>query len=126
MKLQPRHFVLLAVILALFGWNIFRAHQRHQQELKSFQQSNSAAASAWSAYDHASALRDAPDDQFQPAFTALRSATEGDVADQNAQALTAVRSCKTWLVFYRNPQWRSNARKHVDGCTKFHLDTISE
>ena len=124
MQLRPRHYILLAVIIGLFVFNIVR-HRRDQKA--ALRETNALATPAWSAFDKAAALRDAPDDDFQPAFTALRAATEGpanDVPDV-AQALTDVRACKTWLVFYRNPQWRSNAKKHVNGCTQFHRDTIS-
>jgi len=125
MQLKPRHLVLLAIILLIFAYDIYRSHQRKQQEAHDLQQTNSVAATAWTAYDHAASLRDASEDQFQTAFTSLRNATEGPTADQNAQALTDVRTCKTWLVFYRNPQWRDNAKKHVDGCVQYHRDTAA-
>jgi hypothetical protein len=124
MQLRPRHYVLLAVIIGLFVFNIVR-HRRDQKA--ALRETNALATPAWTAFDKAAGLRDAPDADFQPAFTALRSATEGPTTDAPdiAQALTDVRACKTWLVFYRNPQWRSNAKKHVNGCTQFHRDTIS-
>lgn len=124
MQLRPRHYVLLTVIIGLFIFNIVR-HRRDQKA--ALRETNALSTPAWTAFDKAAALRDAPDADFQPAFTALRSATEGPTTDAPdiAQALTDVRACKTWLVFYRNPQWRSNAKKHVNGCTQFHRDTIS-
>jgi hypothetical protein len=127
MPLRPRHFVLLAILIGVFVFNIVQRNHRKKVELAELRQVNSLAAPAWDAFDKAAGLRDAPDAQFQPAFTALRNATEGpgtDAADI-VQAQTDVRACKTWLVFYRTPSWRSNAKKHVDGCSQYHRDTIA-
>ncbi len=127
MQLRPRHYVLLAVVIGLFVFNIVRSHNRKKAELAALQQTNVLAGPAWAAFDKAAALRDAPDAEFQPAFTALRSATEGPSteAPDVAQALTDVRACKTWLVFYRTPNWRANSKKHVDGCAQYHRDTVA-
>lgn len=130
MQLRPRHFILLAVVLGLFVFNIIRNRQRQHELLREQQQTQTqttgATAAAWSAFDQAAALRDAPDEKFQPAFTALRSATEGATPGQDPLALRDVRACKTWLVFYRNPEWRANSKKHIDGCTKYHRDTDAQ
>jgi hypothetical protein len=120
MQLRPRHFILFAVIIALFAYNVVRYHHQHQATTP---QTTATAAPAWSVFDKAAALRDAPDADFQPAFTTLRTATEAPDASPN-DGLTDVRACKTWLVFYRNPQWRPNATKHINGCLKYHRDTI--
>ncbi len=129
MQLRPRHFVLLAVVIGLFVFNIVRHRRQQHQLLLEQQQTQSTAtgalAVAWSVYDHAASLRDAPDAQFQAAFAALRSATEADIPNQTPLALSDIRACKTWLYFYRNPEWRANATKHINGCTKYHRDTTA-
>ena len=127
MPIRPRHYILLAAVLGLFIFNIVRYHRQKQANLAALQQTGTLSTPAWSAFDKAAALRDAPDPAFQTAFAGLRAATEGPNTDAPdiAQALTDVRACKTWLVFYRNPQWRANAQKHVNGCAQYHRDTIS-
>jgi hypothetical protein len=126
MQLRPRHYILLAVVIALFVYNIIK-HRHDEHARLAAIQANPLAAPAWAAYDKAAALRDAPDDQFNPAFTALRTATEGPgtEAPDMAQALIDVVHCKIWLNIYRTPDWRSKAQKHIDGCTKFHRDTVA-
>jgi len=125
MSLRPRHYVLLAVVIGLFIYNVVK-HRRDQRAAAPPTQ-NVLTAPAWAAYDKAAALRDAPDDQFKPAFEALRQATESPDAQQpdKAQALTDAINCKTWLYFYRNPSWKASATKHVNGCVQFHRDTIA-
>jgi len=127
MALRPRHYVLLAVVIGLFVFNIVRSHNRKRAEQAALQQTNTLAAPAWAAFDTAAGLKDAPDAEFQPAFTALRNATEGPSTEASDMvlALTDVRACKTWLVFYRTPNWRANAKKHVDGCSQYHRDTVA-
>jgi hypothetical protein len=127
MQLRPRHYVLLAIVIGLFIYNIVQYRRKKDARLAALRQTNALAVPAWAAFDKAAALRDAPSSQFQPAFDALRAATEGPSTDAPdvAQALIDVRACKTWLLFYRNPAWQSNARKHVNGCTQYHQDTIS-
>jgi len=127
MQLRPRHYVLLAVVIGLFVFNIVRSHNRKKAEQAALQQTNALAGPAWAAFDKAAGLKDAPDADFQPAFTALRNATEGPSTESSDMvlALTDVRACKTWLVFYRTPSWRANAKKHVDGCAQYHRDTVT-
>jgi hypothetical protein len=124
MQLRPRHYILFFLVVGLFVFNIVR-NRKHKVPVT---QQPGAPTSAWSAYDTAAALRDAPDAQFQPAFQNLRTLTE---TPENAPASAApedanLRACKTWLVFYRNPQWRENAKKHVAGCTQFHRDAVAQ
>jgi hypothetical protein len=125
MQLRPRHYILLAVVVGIFVFNVIK--HRHDNQLRtSVAAPDPIAAPAWAAYDKAAALRDAPDVQFQPAFTALRAATEGQNADavSSSQSMADVIHCKIWLNFYRNPTWQPNARKHVLGCAQFHRDTV--
>jgi hypothetical protein len=125
MRLRPRHYILLAVVIGLFIFNVIK----HRRDTKAAQAptQNALTAPAWAAYDKAAALKDAPDDQFKPAFEALRAVTEGPDAQQpdKAQAFTDVVNCKTWLYFYRTPSWRPNAIKHINGCVQFHRDTVA-
>jgi hypothetical protein len=125
MQLRPRHFILLAVVIGLFVFNIVK-HRRDNQARNIAPVSSPTTAAAWAAYDHAAGLRDAPDAQFQPAFNDLRTATEGPDSSNaaTAQAFAEVIHCKIWLNFYRNPTWQPNARKHVLGCTQFHRDAV--
>ncbi len=127
MQLRPRHYILLVVVISLFVYNVIKHRHDERARQAALQSTNSLAAPAWAAYDKTAALRDAPEAQFQPAFTDLRSATEGPDAQQpdKAQALTDVIACKTWLLFYRTPSWRHNAQKNVNGYIKFHRDTVA-
>jgi type II secretory pathway pseudopilin PulG len=117
--MRPRHYILLAILLALLAFNLIRYRQRKQQQQAIAALQAVRTTPAWTAYDAAANLRDAPDAQFQPAFTALRAATETPAPEANITA------CKTWLLFYRQPAWRDKARPHVNGCTQFHTDTTA-
>jgi hypothetical protein len=127
MQLRPRHLILLVVIIGLFVFNVVKHRLDQHARLAAMQPQNSLTAPAWATYDKAAALRDAPDDQFKPAFDALRAVTEGPDAQQSdkSQAFTDLVNCKTWLYFYRNPSWKPNATKHVNGCVQYHRDTIA-
>src|ERR1700727_820261 len=79
MNLRPRHYILLAVVIGLFIFNIVR-HRRDQRNLTS---TNNAPAPvvmttprintpAWVAFDHAASLRDDPPATFAPALHDLQ------------------------------------------------------
>jgi hypothetical protein len=136
MQLRPRHYILLAIVLGLFIYNIVR-HRRDSR----LAISNAPApvvvtdkprsnTPAWAAFDHASALRDDPDATFQPALKDLNqllpldpNQTDGHIAD--------IKGCLTWLDFYRqgmaqdhtDPKMKARAAHHLDTCAKYHLDT---
>jgi hypothetical protein len=130
MQLRPRHFVLFAIVLALFAVNILR-HRRHQPVSSSppapVVTTPPPTSSAWTAFDHAAGLRDAPDPQFQPAFQDLQQ----QIAATPAQP--GMEGCLTWLEFYRqgvlhparDPQWKTRSQHHLDGCVHYHADLSS-
>lgn len=135
MQLRPRHFVLLAIVIGLFVYNIIRHRHDERNAI-----SNTPApvvistprlnTPAWAAFDHAAALRDAPAATFDPALKDLNqllpldpNQTDGHIAD--------IKGCRTWLEFYRqgmaqthpDPQMKTRATHHIDDCVKYHLDT---
>jgi hypothetical protein len=127
MRLRPRHFVLLAIVLGVFIFNIVR--NRHKQPVAIVAPAPivlppRSTSSAWTAFDHAATLRDAPDPQFQPAFQALQQQIAA------APAQPGMEGCLTWLEFYRqgvlhparDPQWRSRSQNHLDACVRYHAD----
>jgi hypothetical protein len=129
MSLRPRHYVLIAVILGLFLFNMVR--RRHAQPATTAAPAHIVPTSpptqspAWTAFDHAAALRDAPDPAFQPAMQDLQQQIAAAPAGQDMQG------CLTWLEFYRqgalhptlDPAWKQRSQHHLDGCVKYHLDT---
>jgi hypothetical protein len=135
MQLRPRHYVLLAIVIALFIYNIVR-HRRDEQNAISRPPAPIVITTprlntpAWAAFDHAASLRDAPESDFQPAFKDLNrllpldpNQTDGHIAD--------IKGCLTWLEFYRqgmaqthaDPQMKQRSIHHIDDCVKYHLDT---
>jgi len=129
MQLRPRHYVLIAVILGLFVFNIVRHHHARPAITTGpapiFMTSPPVQSPAWTAFDHAAALRDAPDPEFLPAMHDLQKQVDAVPAGQDMQG------CLTWLEFYRqgalhptlDPAWKQRGQHHLDGCVKFHLDT---
>jgi hypothetical protein len=130
MQLRPRHYVLLAVIVGLFVFNIIR--HRHTQPVVTpgpapiVTTAPPLQTPAWTAFDHAASLRDAPEPAFQPAMSALQQRIHlAPSADLNG--------CLTWLEFYRqgalhpsiDPAWKQRSQRHLDGCVQFHLDTAT-
>ena len=125
MRFQPRHYILLAVIIALAIWNIVRhEHARHAAFVTVHEVPQ---GTGWQAFDHAASLRDAPDPQFTPALDALRTqanaATGPDAAD--------LRNCLMWLQYYRHSvpmaagnsgNWGMLATSHVQTCMAEHRD----
>ena len=124
MRLQPRHYLLLLVLLALVAWNIFRYHRDHHAGTGLY---SGPSSPAWQAFDHAASLREAPDAQFSPALETLRtqaSAASGpDAAD--------LRNCLMWLQYYRHTapmaagnsaNWGMLAASHVQSCMAEHRD----
>jgi len=128
MQLRPRHYVLLAVIVGLFVFNIMR--HRHAQPAITPRPAPiiltgpPLQSPAWAAFDHAASLRDAAEADFQPAMTSLQQ-------DIHSAPSADLNGCLTWLEFYRqgalhpsvDPAWKQRSQHHLDGCVKFHLDT---
>ena len=128
MNLRPRHYVLVAIIFGVFVFNMVR-HRKMQQPVNernvAVYTSPPVQTPAWTAFDRAAGLRDAPDVQYQPALLALQKQIRATPAGQDMEG------CMTWLAFYRqgtlhpsnDPQWKQRSQRHLDGCVKFHLDT---
>ncbi len=137
MQLRPRHYVLLAVILGLFVFNIIR-HRRDQRNLISTNNTSAPIVittprintPAWAAFDHAAALRDDPPATFAPALHDLQQLIPLD-PNQKDGHLEDINGCLTWLEFYRqgaqpihpDPTMKDRAIHHIDDCVKFHKDT---
>jgi hypothetical protein len=131
MSLRPRHYILLAVILGIFAYNVWRNHRSKlpadgPAPVVTTTIAPPAQTPAWSAFDRAAGLRDTPNQQFDPAMQAL----------QKAQATTpspGISGCLTWLEFYRqgvnhpgnDPQWKDRSERHLNGCVKYHRDTTA-
>lgn len=135
MQLRPRHYILLAVILALFAWNVVRYRRAKSAAttataiaVRNAPSGPRAETPAWSAFDQAAALRDAPAAQFGPAAQALR---EQILTTKSDPQTSSIQGCLTWLEFYRqsvdhpsaDTAWKTRSQDHVDGCVKYHLDT---
>ncbi len=135
MSLRPRHFVLLAIIIGLFVYNIIR--HRHDERNAIPRASAPVAITtprlntpAWAAFDHAAALRDDPAATFDPALKDLNQLIPLDPNPTDGH-LTDIKGCLTWLEFYRqgmaqthpDPQMKTRATHHIDDCVKYHLDT---
>lgn len=137
MRLRPRHYVLLAIILGLFVYNIIR-HRQYERELKSLSTAPAPViinkprlnTPAWAAYDQVASLRDAPASDYSPAFKDLQTLLPLD-PNQKDGHIEAINGCLTWLEFYRqgmvqvhpDPQMKTRATHHIENCVKYHLDT---
>lgn len=140
MRLRPRHFVLIAVIIGLFAFNVYR-HRRAQQQTTFSQQAapvlltpstyaDPAINNAWIDFEHAAALRDAPGTQFQPAldtFNTAQAAISTTTANAAADPTIDLQNCKMWLISYRTgaltgPNAHTQASEHIDRCVRLHRD----
>lgn len=122
MRLQPRHYVLLGLILLLGVWNLVRLRRPHQPA-----PSPGGNTPGWQAFDRAAALRDGPETQFAPALDDLRQQTEGATGTEAAD----LRGCQMWLLYYRHSvpmaggkpgNWAMLATGHVQSCLANHRD----
>ena len=128
MGLKPRHYLLIAVILLLGLWNFLRRSRAHRSGAVSPTAAfHGPSTPAWQAFDHAVALRDAPEPQFTPAIQNLRTqagtATGTDAPD--------LRNCLMWLEYYRHSgpiasgsanNFGMLATSHVQTCMAEHRD----
>ncbi|MGI4830086.1 MAG: hypothetical protein ACRYFU_18080 [Janthinobacterium lividum] len=125
MRLHPRHYLLIAVLVALGMYNFIRL--RHRQSAGSDTAIHVSGSPAWQAYDRAAALRDAANAQFTPALENLRpqasAATGPDAGD--------LRNCLMWLEYYRHSvpmasgkpgDWAMLSTSHVQSCMTEHRD----
>jgi hypothetical protein len=137
MTLRPRHYVLLAIILGLFIFNMVR-HRRDERNLISTSTAPAPVivnkprlnTPAWAAFDHLAALRDDPAVTYEPALKDLQTLLPLD-PNQKDGHIEDIRGCLTWLEFYRqgaaqthpDPKMKDRATHHIDDCVKYHQDT---
>ncbi len=137
MNLRPRHYVLLAIILGLFVYNIIR-HHRDEQNLHSssdapapvLMQKPRLNTPAWAAFDQLASLRDAPAATYDPALKDLHTLMPLDPNPKDGH-LEDIKGCLIWLEFYRqgmaqtNPDKDMHARalRHINDCVKYHQST---
>ena len=123
MRLLPRHYLLIAILLALGVWNFLRLRHAHAPVAVAPVRSTPG----WQAFDRAEALKDAPDSQFSPALQALREQTEGATGTEAAD----LRDCQMWLLYYRHSvpmasgkpgDWAMLSTSHVQSCAANHRD----
>lgn len=132
MRFRPRHYVLIAIILALGVYNFVRMHRASQRVVAptnvTIGNGPVPESAAWQAFDKAASLRDAADDQFQPALSALKQ----QIGAASAQEKPDLDGCQTWLLFYRQnahasakDPWRQRSTQHLDNCARYHRDLSS-
>jgi hypothetical protein len=131
MRFRPRHYVLIAIILALGIYNFIRIHRAHGPQNVTVNVAPSgpiSQSSAWQAFDKAASLRDTSDAQFQAALQQLHH--EIDIA--SAKEKPDLDGCQTWLIFYRqnshaapNDTWRQRSTQHLNNCVSQHRDVSS-
>ncbi len=134
MRLRPRHYVLLAIVLGLFIFNMI-LHRRDQRNAISSTPAPiihkpRVDTPAWAAFDHAAALRNDSPATYEPALHDLQQLLPLD-PNQNDGQLTDIHGCLTWLGIYRqgaaqthpDKSMRDIASQHIDDCVKFHQDT---
>lgn len=132
MRFRPRHYVLIAVILALGIYNFIRMHRAPQRVIAPTNPPVSSGpvsqSPAWQVFDKAAALRDAGDDQFQPALQQLKQ----QMASAPTQEKQDLEGCQTWLLFYRQnahagaqDAWRQRSGQHLNNCVSQHRDASS-
>lgn len=124
MRFQPRHYLLIAILLALGAWNFLRSRHAHTAAPSAMGVSRSPG---WATFDRAAALRDAPEAQFTPALNDLKRQTESATGPEAAD----LRDCQMWLLYYRHSvpmaagkagDWATLSTGHVQTCLANHRD----
>ncbi|HEX4154778.1 MAG TPA: hypothetical protein VHY48_04115 [Acidobacteriaceae bacterium] len=131
MRLRPRHYVLIAIILALGVYNLVRLHRARERIVVPVNVAPTPVgpipqSPAWAAYDKAAGLRDAPDAQFQAALHNLKQ----QISSSSLVDRSSLSGCQTWLLFYRqsavhasaNDPWKQRSTEHVNSCVSLHRD----
>ncbi len=124
MRLHPRHYLLIGLVVLLGIWNLVRFSRAHHANALP---ASAATTPGWRAFDQAAGLRDAPEPQFTPALDALRAQTESSTGTEAAD----LRGCQMWLLYYRHnvpmasgkpSDWSMLATSHVQSCLTNHHD----
>jgi hypothetical protein len=133
-SLKPRHFVLIAVIFALFAFNLYR--NRHSKQpadgpgrIVTTTHPAPVQTPTWTAFDKAAAQRDAPNEQFDPLMQAFQKQLDAT----HDTTTSDLGGCLTWLQFYRqgvnhpskDTSWKDRSERHLNGCVQYHLDTTN-
>ncbi len=129
--MRPRHYVLIAVIVALGVFNYFRvrrAQSTQQATPVSIATGPVPQSPSWNAFDKADALRDAAESQFSAQLQTLDQTVQA--APATDPTIAEVKGCQMWLMFYRqgivhpskDTSWRDRSTKHLDECVKTHHD----
>jgi hypothetical protein len=132
MRFRPRHYVLIAIILALGVYNFVRMHRAPQRVIAPTTPPQVTGpvpqSPAWQAFDKAASLRDSADAQFQPALSALKQ----QIGTASTAQKPDLDGCHTWLLFYRqnahaaaSDPWRQRSTQHLDSCVRYHRDISS-
>ena len=135
MRLQKRQYVLIVLILALGAFNLARWFYYRQRAAPVSAPIARGTSPAWALFDTAANLRDAPNEQFQPALKAFNDAVDNTNStaippQASKDELADLHGCQTWLDFYRQdflhpgnkPGWRDQMSNHVKSCVTNHRD----
>lgn len=128
MRFRPRHYILIAIILALGIYNLVRSRRARQVQTVTVHPTVVGPvpqSPAWQTFDKAAALRDASTDLFQPALKDLNQ----QMASASASEKPDLDGCQTWLLFYRQNEhasaqdkWKQRSAQHLDSCVSQHRD----
>ena len=131
MRFRPRHYVLIAIVIALGVYNLYRSHRARSSVPVVVAPTPAGPApqsAAWQAFDKAAAVRDAPDSTFLPALHEFQQQIGSAPADQKAD----LDGCQNWLLFYRQNShasaqdaWRQRSTQHLNSCVAQHRDMSS-
>lgn len=136
MRLKPRHYVLLAVLIGLGIFNLVHFHRAKEKPGAAPGVTSRGVSPVWDDFDKAAAARDADNPTFEAALKGLNDAIDAASAQRfpprpDAAELDGLRGCRTWLEFYRqyhlhpaakNPVTPEQTRAHVEGCQAQHQD----
>ncbi len=126
--MRPRHYVLIALLLGVFVFNMVRARHRNAvapMPANATVGTISETQFAWTQYEHAAALKDAPAAQYAMALQTFDNAFAHVPSTPGAHDRSDMETCRMWLQQYRSPStgsMHSMAPHHVDTCAHDHVD----